>query len=151
MALELKCPERTPHAPPCAGPTFVFCKVISSGLHGFAAVQKDKSHVIAWNQTDETLRVFDHVSDAPVKARDIKRPPCCQHSKFFRRKTAVSRDLREHLFGGRSREASHSRADDRTERKNGLMDRHEVNDIARFSTVGGSRALFVARSTGCST
>jgi hypothetical protein len=143
-----KCPERTATRPPCAGPPLVFCKVISSGLRGFAAVQKDKSHVIAWNQADETFRVFDHVSDAPVKARDIKRPLRCQHSKLFRRKAAVSRDFREHLFAGQSREASHSRADDRTERKNGLMDRHKVDDIAGFSTVGGRRGFIRGKVNG---
>ena len=60
-----------------------------------------------------------------------------QHAEFFRRKPAVSRNVSKHFFRRLAGKAAYSSANRRPERKDGFMDGHKVNDIARFAPVGG--------------
>ena len=118
------------------------------GLYGLIAVQKDKAHVIAWNLTDEALRVLDHASDAAVNIRYVKRMFGCQYAKLFRRETAMPRDFGKHFFRRQSRKATNRRADHGAKRQNTLVDGYKVDDVAGFPAVRGCGGLICSKVNG---
>ncbi|MGA8028234.1 MAG: hypothetical protein WB992_13915, partial [Bryobacteraceae bacterium] len=119
----------------------VFSQRFKVRLNRPAAFQKQNPNSIAWDPDDESLRVFNHAANAPVKVGHINRALGRQRVKFLRRKPAVPRDIGKHFFRGLAGEASDGSANNGPEGQNIFMDGYQVNDVARFAPVGGCGRL----------
>lgn len=129
--------------------TLIFIKSIQVGLNSFSSrVQKNKAYGIAGNPADELLCVCEHVADAPVKIGYVNGLLGRKYAKVFRRKAAVPRNVGKHFFRRLAWKPAHGGANRGSQRKNGFMDGHEVNDVARFSPVGGSGCLVCSQVRG---
>jgi hypothetical protein len=109
--------------------------------HVSSLVQKNKAHGIARNPADKHLRVFEHVADAPVKVGHVDGLFCRQYAKFFSGKAAVSRNVGKHFFRRLARKSAYGGTYRGPERKDGFMDGHQVNNVARFAPVGSGGCL----------
>ena len=129
--------------------TLIFIECIKIRLNGFSSrVEKNNAYSIARNPADKALRVLQHSEDTPVKFRHVERLLGGQHAEVFRRKAAVARNIGKHFFRRLAWKPAHGGANRGPKRKDGFMNGHEINNVARLTPVGGGGSLIRGQVRG---
>ena len=71
-----------------------------------------------------------------MQSRDIERLIDGERAKLFNREPAMPDDLAQHLLGRGPGKSATSRAYDRAERKNPVVNGQQIDDIARLAAIG---------------
>ncbi len=118
------------------------------GLHGVAIFEKDDPYLIGWQYAEESPSILYHRTYPSMQIGRIDRHFSRQALKLLRGESTVSDDLGQHLLRCRSGKPANRCIDHRAKRQDGLVNRQEVDDIARDSSVGSGACLVGGKVDG---